>query len=76
VPTVIIIDGIRIEIYTDDHPPPHCHVKANRMRAKFDIATGKLLRGSLDNRSMRKVRRWMDVNGDLLMQVWISSRPK
>ena len=75
-PTIIIIDGIRIEIYTDDHLPPHFHVKAGRMRAKFDIETGKLLRGSLDKRSMRKVRQWMAVNGDLLMQVWISSRPK
>jgi Domain of unknown function (DUF4160) len=75
-PTIIIIDGIRIEIYTDDHPPPHFHVKAGQMRAKFDIATGKLLKGSLDKRSMRKVRRWMEFNGSLLMRVWISSRPK
>jgi hypothetical protein len=75
-PTVIIIDGIRIEIYTDDHPPPHFHVKAGNLRAKFDIATGKLIRGSLDKRSMRKVLRWMEVNGDLLMQVWIDSRTK
>ena len=74
-PTVIILDGIRIEIFTDDHPPPHFHVRAGKMRAKFDIATGELLRGSLDKRSMRKVRQWMTVNGDLLMQVWISSRP-
>ena len=74
-PTVIIISGIRIEIYTDDHPPPHFHVKAGQMRAKFDIATGRLLKGSLDKRSMRKVRQWMAVNGNLLMQVWISSRP-
>ncbi|MBY0285117.1 MAG: DUF4160 domain-containing protein [Sphingomonas sp.] len=75
-PTVIIIDGIRIEIYTDDHPPPHFHVKAGGMRAKFDISTGELLQGSLDKRSMRKVRQWMRFNGDLLMQVWISSRPR
>jgi hypothetical protein len=75
-PTVIIIDGIRIEIFTDDHPPPHFHVKVGGMRAKFDIASGTLLKGSLDKRSMRKVRQWMTLNGDLLMQVWISSRPK
>ena len=74
-PTIIILDGIRIEIYTDDHPPPHFHVRAGRMRAKFDIATGELLRGSLDKRSLRKVRQWMELNGDSLMQVWISSRP-
>ena len=62
-PTVIILDGIRIEIFTDDHPPPHFHVKAGTMRAKFDIATGKMLRGNLDRRSMRKVRQWMALNG-------------
>lgn len=74
-PTVIIISGMRIEIYTNDHPPPHFHVKAGSRRAKFDIATGKMLQGDLDKKSIRKVRRWMEFNGDLLMQVWISSRP-
>jgi len=26
VPTVLREDGLRVVIYTDDHPPPHVHV--------------------------------------------------
>ncbi len=74
-PTVIYIDGIRIEIYTDDHPPPHFHVWFGGRRAKFDMATGNMLKGRLDKRSVRKVQRWMELNRDLLMQVWNDSRP-
>ena len=74
-PTVIIIDGIRIEIYTDDHPPPHFHVRFGGRRAKFDMATGSMIKGRLDKRSMRKVQRWIEMNRDLLMQVWNDSRP-
>ena len=74
-PTVIIIDGIRIEIYTDDHPPPHFHVRFGGRRAKFDMATGAMIKGRLDKRSMRKVQRWIEMNRDLLMQVWNDSRP-
>jgi Domain of unknown function (DUF4160) len=74
-PTVIIIDGIRIEIYTDDHPPPHFHVRHGGRRAKFDMATGNMIKGRLDKLSVRKVQRWMELNRDLLMQVWNDSRP-
>ena len=75
-PTIIIIDGIRIEIYTLDHPPPHFHARFGRMRAKFDIMTGNMIRGRMDNRSVRKVKQWTELNRDLLMQVWIASRPR
>lgn len=75
-PTIAIIDGIRIEIFTNDHPPPHFHVRFSRMRAKFDIASGVMIGGRLDNRSIRKVQRWTEFNRDGLMRVWISSRPR
>ncbi len=74
-PTVIIIDGIRIEIFTNDHPPPHFHVRFGQMRAKFDIATGNMIKGRMDKRTVRKVKQWTEFNRDLLMQVWIKSRP-
>ena len=74
--TVAIIDGIRIEIFTNDHPPPHFHVRFGRKRAKFDIASGAMIKGSLENRTIRKVQRWTQFNRDGLMQVWTSSRPR
>lgn len=74
-PTIAIIDGIRIEIYTNDHDPAHFHARHAGMRAKFDIATGNLIRGRLNKRATRKVQLWTEMNRDLLMQVWTNSRP-
>jgi Domain of unknown function (DUF4160) len=75
-PTVIIIDGIRIEIFTNDHLPPHFHVRFGTMRAKFDILTGNMIKGRMDKRTVRKVKLWTEFNRELLMQVWTDSRPR
>jgi hypothetical protein len=69
-PTIAIIDGIVILMYWDDHAPPHFHVLKDAMRAKFEIATGAMLGGQLDRRSLRKVQQWTELNQDLLMTAW------
>ena len=74
-PTIAIIDGIRIEIFTNDHPPPHFHARFGGRRAKFDIATGDMVKGRMDKRTTRKVQLWTEMNRDLLMQAWTDSRP-
>jgi Domain of unknown function (DUF4160) len=76
VPTIIIIDGIRIEIFLNDHDPPHFHVRMGGMRAKFDIATGDMIKGRLDKRTIRKVQKWTEYNRDMLMQAWMEFRQR
>ncbi len=71
-PTIAIIDGIVILMYWDDHTPPHFHVMKDDFRAKFEIATGQMLSGQLDRRSLRKVQEWTELNRDLLMTAWDS----
>ena len=36
-PTVAVIDGIKIEFYFDEHPPPHFHAKYAEYRAVIRI---------------------------------------
>ena len=69
-PTIVIIDGIRIVIYWDDHDPPHFHAWNGDMDAMFEITTGRLLQGRLDRRSIRKVQQWTELNQEILMQAW------
>ena len=35
-----------------------------------------MIKGSLENRTIRKVQRWTQFNRDGLMQVWTSSRTR
>ena len=69
-PTIAIIDGIRIMMYWDDHAPPHFHAWLGDMDAMFEIATGRMLRGRLDRRSVYKVQQWAEHNREMLMAAW------
>lgn len=61
-PTLAIIDCIRLMMYLDDHIPPHFHAWKDGREAQIEIATGCVLAGELDKRSMRKVQKWIESN--------------
>ena len=75
-PTLIIIDGIVIRMWPNDHPPPHFHVHFAGRTGKFDIATGNMLKGTLDRRTIKKVQAWTIKNQLSLLQAWTRSRPQ
>lgn len=58
--------GIVIEMYFDDHPPPHFHARYGGDEAVLVIATGGLLAGSLPPRALRLVREWLREHRDEL----------
>jgi hypothetical protein len=58
--------GIVIEMYFDDHPPPHFHARYSGDEATIVIATGEVLVGSLPGRALRLVREWLDQHRDEL----------
>jgi hypothetical protein len=66
VPTVAVIDGIKIEFYFDEHPPPHFHAKYAEHRAVIRIDTLKVVHGGLPKASERKVIAWARVGTEAL----------
>ena len=69
------VDGLRIEIYPGEHPPPHFHVKSPDISASFSIEDCQLLEGNVDARSHRKIKYWHKHAKPLLITAWDSSRP-
>lgn len=61
-PRVSAFYGIVIEMYFADHPPPHFHARYSGEEAKIEIATGRLLSGSLSPRSLGLVRKWLELH--------------
>lgn len=61
-PRISAFYGIVIEMYFRDHPPPHFHALYGGEKAKIEIATGEVLRGSLSPRTLRLVREWLDLH--------------
>ena len=74
-PTLAIIDGITILMWPNDHPPPHFHVRHAGKTGKFDIATARMISGTVDRRTIAKVERWIPRNRVMLLRAWTTSRP-
>ena len=68
-PTVVIVDGVRIVIYPDDHGRPHFHVTHAEYEAQVSL-DGTLLEGSLPPRILAMVREWAELNQDGLLAAW------
>jgi Domain of unknown function (DUF4160) len=69
------LDGLRIEIYPNEHPPPHFHVKSPNISASFSIANCEKLKGEISNGDINKVRYWHKFAKPILIEAWNSSRP-
>lgn len=69
------LNGLKIEIYSNEHPPPHFHVKSPNVDASFDIENCDLLKGKVSSRDSSKIRYWYQHAKPVLIEVWNSTRP-
>jgi hypothetical protein len=70
VPVVAIVDGVKIEFYPDEHPPPHFHARFAEFVAQIEIRTNKVLRGSLPPTKLNRVLSWAAGRRSGLMKAW------
>lgn len=70
VPTVSRFLGIRIQMFLNDHPPPHFHARYGGQRAKYSIETLKLLAGALPRRVQGLVLEWAMMHRPTLRENW------
>lgn len=69
------VNGLKIEIYSNEHPPPHFHVKSPNVNASFDIENCELLEGEVDGKDRKKIQFWHKHAKPLLIEAWNSTRP-
>ena len=69
------VKGLKIEIYSNEHPPPHFHVKSPNIDVSFDIENCDLLKGSIDSGDKKKIKFWHMHAKPLLIEAWDSTRP-
>ena len=71
------VDGYKIEIFANEHPPPHFRVKYQNMVANFRISDCHVENG--DSELVRKygknIKRWWKENKQHLIQIWNERRP-
>ena len=73
-PTVAIVDGVRIFFFWNDHPPPHFHVEFAGHKGQFSIETAELIEGSLPPAKRAAISRWAASRKQELMECWDKAR--
>lgn len=73
-PTIAIIEGVRIVIHLKDHLPPHLHAIYGGSEAMISIATGAVLEGELPVVKRRVVEAWLSAHRPQVAHAWVEIR--
>jgi len=68
------VDELKIEIFSNEHPPPHFRVLYGKDSANFSIPDCRKLNGGLDQWE-KTIKQWHSTNKDKLIEVWNARRP-
>lgn len=69
-PTVSTFYGILIQIYWQDHPPPHFHALYAEHEALIDMQTLDVIEGGLPRRALALVLEWAQEHRTELLEDW------
>lgn len=69
------VNGLKIEVFAKEHPPPHFHISGGGIDATFSLTTCELLQGKISGREAALVKWWYDRSRSNLISAWNQSRP-
>ncbi len=75
-PTIKIIDTIKIDIYSREHPPPHIHVKYAEFEELVIIETLETYAGEIPKVQRKKVIKWASQNKKYLLDTFNKLNPR
>ena len=73
-PTIARFYGISIQMFWNDHNPPHFHARYGNARAAFRIDTREILFGELPPTATRLIETWALARKAELEQNWERAR--
>lgn len=69
------VDGLKIEIYPNEHTPPHFHVRSANVSVSFKIEDCSILEGNISSADYNKIRYWHKHSKQKLIDKWNTLRP-
>lgn len=69
-PTISMFYGIIIQMFWNDHKPPHFHCTYGEYEAVIDIRTLALLEGKLPRRALNLALDWAEIHQQELLDDW------
>lgn len=79
-PTISMFYGILIQMYWDEHAPPHFHAIYGEFKATIEIRNLVIREGSLPRRASGLVLDWAELHQQELLEDWdlcqVKQQPK
>ena len=69
-PTISTFYGVTVQMFWDDHWPPHFHAIHGDDEVLVDIRTMEVLRGTLPRRALALVLEWAVIHRKELLENW------
>ena len=69
------VNGLNIEVFAREHPPPHFHISGGGIDATFSLADCAYLKGRIGGRERALVEWWYQRSRSTLVRAWNESRP-
>jgi len=76
VPTLKIIDSIKIDVYSREHPPPHFHAIYAEYEELIEIRKLNTYVGYLPKTQRNKVIKWAETKQDYLLKNFLRLNPR
>lgn len=74
--TVARVNGLKVQVFSNEHPPPHFRVQYQNSTANYRIADCSRLNGSGDVLKYEKnVQLWWEEHKNNLIETWDRLRP-
>lgn len=75
-PTIDKIDSIKINVYSNEHRPPHIHAIYNEYEVLLEITTFNIYVGFLPNNQFKLVINWLQENQEWALTVFYELNPE
>ena len=72
-PTVAVVEGVKIQFYANEHPPPHFHAEIAEHRAVIDIESLAVVAGFLPPVKQRRILSWARSRRQQLLAAFIQA---
>ncbi len=69
-PTISMFYGIIIQMFWDDHAPPHFHALYAEYEVLINIATLEVIKGTMPRRALSLVLEWASEHRAELLEDW------
>jgi hypothetical protein len=69
-PTLAIVEGVKIQIYALGHAPPHFHVVVAEHRAQINIESLVVMKGEIPRAKLAAVLSWAEPRRVALLDAW------